>query len=155
MITIYMITNKLTGYRYIGQTKDFKRRLQAHKSGSRGTLIGKAIKHYGPENFKMKALYDVENDRADEAEIYEIIKRKTLYPNGYNLTTGGKKDYKPYWPLKPKKPFLLCVETGKIFKNTNEARKATAASAQGIRDAIACGGTAAKFHWAYIENGEE
>lgn len=89
MTTIYVITNKIDGKKYIGQTINFESRIYCHRNNSNNRLLREDIKKYGWENFETKALCEVDDDQADEAEYNEIKKHNALYPNGYNRTTGG------------------------------------------------------------------
>jgi group I intron endonuclease len=86
---IYKFTSP-SGKSYIGQTKNLKRRIQAHKTKNRCLAFHSAIQKYGFENFTFEILY--ENLTLDEANHWEVIYIKehgTLFPNGYNLATGG------------------------------------------------------------------
>lgn len=92
---IYVITNKLSGKAYVGQTKhSVKRRVQWHiRDAKRGrnTLIAKAIRDYGIDNFEIKTLEDgILSDYIDECERYWIEKLNTRMPFGYNMDAGGK-----------------------------------------------------------------
>ena len=88
---IYIITNKLNGKQYVGQTiQDLKKRLARHRNDDRPG-ISQAIKKYGWENFSVEVIEEYENrDKLNEREIFWIAKLNTKTPNGYNLTTGGK-----------------------------------------------------------------
>ena len=99
---IYVITNKLTGKQYIGQTiRTIKERFSQHKSSARnntdGTYLHKAMNKYGIDNFNVKEIISIEYENSkdflnklNELEKYYIAKYNTLSPNGYNLTKGGK-----------------------------------------------------------------
>lgn len=91
---VYQITNLLDGMKYIGSTKNtLEHRWNQHKSNTSGCkLLAQAIKTDGPENFEKRVLEIV---RGGEKKLYEreaaLIKElRTMYPDGYNLTTGGK-----------------------------------------------------------------
>jgi len=89
---IYRIINKINNKTYIGQTvKELRERFSQHcNDSSNCTLLKKAIKKYGKENFEIKLIQEVyEPARLDEFEHYYIRELNTLAPNGYNLTTGG------------------------------------------------------------------
>ena len=53
--TIYIITNKLDGMRYIGQTINYEARKAAHRNNKKDkTRLHRAIRKHGWENFEMK-----------------------------------------------------------------------------------------------------
>lgn len=92
MITLYKITNIINGKLYIGQTKNsIKFRWLQHKNkASHCTLLSNAISKHGKQSFKIEEIAIV-NTR-EEANILEqalIIQYNSMYPTGYNLTSGG------------------------------------------------------------------
>ncbi len=94
-ITIYKLTNKLNGLSYVGATKNFKRRMGEHhwNYGDKRkicTLVDKAIRQYGWENFTAEVIEVCDAEIAPEREMYWIAVLKTKAPNGYNLTDGGE-----------------------------------------------------------------
>lgn len=90
MKKIYLLRNKIDGMEYIGQTKqDLKRRLWHGYNPD--TLIQQAIDRDGLENFDKEILEEgLTQEEANEKEQYYIRTRNTLWPNGYNLQSGGK-----------------------------------------------------------------
>jgi len=52
--------------------------------------LNNAIRKYGPQNFEVTILATCNTEDANTMEIFYIDKECTLFPNGYNLTTGGK-----------------------------------------------------------------
>jgi group I intron endonuclease len=90
IFVIYKHTSP-SGKAYIGQTNNYKKRTNEHKSKSSGCrLFACAIKKYGWDSFSHEIL--AENLTVDEANRLEaelIIKHNTIYPNGYNLRSGG------------------------------------------------------------------
>ena len=77
---------------YIGQTtQKLNRRISQHKACTR-SLIGKTIQEYGwKNNFICLVLEKCSNrEELDEAEQRWIAKFNCQFPNGYNLTSGGK-----------------------------------------------------------------
>lgn len=88
---IYLITNKINGNQYVGQTTQLLRtRIIQHKSGIRkSSAINGALRKYGSENFSFSILgqYSIIED-LDNAEEYFIQYYNCLYPNGYNLKAG-------------------------------------------------------------------
>jgi group I intron endonuclease len=95
MVFIYIITNNINKKVYIGQAKNVKRRWTTHlyyaKTNRGNSIIHKAIRSYGAENFKYIVLEIVSDKKeANEKEIYYIEKYKSTCPeNGYNITKGG------------------------------------------------------------------
>lgn len=92
---IYKITNKINGKVYIGQTKNFDRRMEQHrtiaKRGSKNTHLYHAIQKYGWSNFTPKIVERVNYNNIDEREIYWIqYYKSTNSVYGYNMTYGGE-----------------------------------------------------------------
>lgn len=81
---VYKITNIINGKFYIGkhQTKD----LNDGYLGS-GTLIRKAIKKYGKENFEKEILFVFDNEAEMNAKEKELV---IISEMSYNLCEGGK-----------------------------------------------------------------
>jgi group I intron endonuclease len=92
MAIIYEIVNTITNKSYVGQTKkSLKQRLSYHRNEkSKKTPFYDGIKKYGWNNFTAIIIEECEIDDLDSREIYWITEKNTLYPNGYNLATGGK-----------------------------------------------------------------
>lgn len=97
IICIYKITNYLNGKIYIGETKDYKRRMKEYKCKSvrldkhskYGIMM--AINKYGIDNFAFEILERVEDPRdLDDRERYWIKTLGSRDPNiGYNSKIGG------------------------------------------------------------------
>lgn len=90
--SIYKITNKLDGKIYIGQTiKAVYYRYKKHCDGKRSnSYINNAIKKHAVENFSFEEILTCfDKQSLNYFENYFIIKYDTMYPNGYNLTSGG------------------------------------------------------------------
>jgi group I intron endonuclease len=111
---IYLITNTKTNKQYVGQTLShhlnhgkyrpygYKCRFNTHMSaaksiGEKNTYLINAIRKYGPENFTVSLLKRCNVEELDEYEQHYIKTLKTLYPTGYNLSTGGR--YTTYVPV--------------------------------------------------------
>ena len=91
---VYVITNKVNGKQYVGQTsKDLNVRWGEHtriKSVPSCGYLHNAIRKYGADNFDIKPLVIVGTKQ--EMDFYEkqlISVLDTKAPNGYNLTNGG------------------------------------------------------------------
>ena len=91
MIGIYLITNKVNGKKYVGQSIDIERRWKSHIIASKKSelLIYRAMRKYGIDNFDFSILEECSVDKLDEREIYWISELDT-YNNGYNMTIGGE-----------------------------------------------------------------
>lgn len=104
---IYKITNLTTGMMYVGQTvshvlnhsryRPYGRegRFKSHISEAFSTkknqsrYLNNAIKKYGVNDFVVELLEYCEIENANEREMHHIKDLNSLYPSGYNLTTGG------------------------------------------------------------------
>lgn len=104
---IYMITNKVTGKKYIGQvqciyvSKDgvqynrgceirFNNHVAAAKKGHGGRHISESIRDYGRHNHNIKPLFICPSHQADYWERKFIRQCNTQSPYGLNITSGGK-----------------------------------------------------------------
>ena len=93
MYSVYLITNKINGKKYVGLTKrNVLERFKEHISIGDKTTIGKAIKKYGSQNFNVSILEkNIETlVEATSIEQYYIAWYNTFYGEGYNLTLGGE-----------------------------------------------------------------
>ena len=88
MTGIYMIKNLINGKRYIGKSKNIKRRWYEHKSSSsmQYSDLKHDIKKFGIEKFKLEILEECPGDRLDEREKFYI---SMLKPE-YNIALGGQ-----------------------------------------------------------------
>ena len=94
---IYKITNLINGKIYIGQTiVPEPVRWQQHifwaynNPEQDATLLCRAIKKYGKENFKREILERIPNEELNERETYYIdLFNSTNKEIGYNLSLGG------------------------------------------------------------------
>ena len=94
---IYVITNRINGRRYVGQTgcKDVQERWRKHKKcgvdgkGDCRAIVG-ALHKYGVENFTFEIVCICFDEDMNALESYYIKKYMTLAPHGYNLTEGGE-----------------------------------------------------------------
>jgi group I intron endonuclease len=92
---VYLITNKKTGKKYVGQTiKTLKRRWSLHLSdATRGSAmyLHRAIRKYGEENFSVKPLHVCESrEELNLSEVFYISLLRTKSPKGYNMSDGGQ-----------------------------------------------------------------
>lgn len=89
---VYQITNLINNKQYIGITNNYKKRWGNHKcANSPDSLVAKAIRKYGVENFKFEILYSgLSIEDAEEMEIKLIKEKGTKAPFGYNIKDGGR-----------------------------------------------------------------
>lgn len=98
--TVYKITNIINGKCYVGQTNvTVRRRFGQHKCKARNGYekerpIHKAINEYGENNFVAEVLETgISESEIDNREKYWIEEENSMYPNGYNVQSGGKESY--------------------------------------------------------------
>jgi len=85
MIGIYKITNRLNGKSYVGQSIHIERRWSEHMRPSTDSLISRAIKKCGKENFDFQVLCECLEEDLNSLEEYYIKKYNTVVPDGYNV----------------------------------------------------------------------
>ena len=105
---IYQYTNKINNKKYIGQTNNFQRRINEHKSCSFNSKsvnyndkIHQAIRKYGLDNFTIEILETINNvddyELVNEREAYWIKEKETLITQwGYNILEGGKNCWRSF-----------------------------------------------------------
>ena len=89
---IYFLTCKINGKGYVGQSLNYKNRMQSHKNSAKKPkqYFSYAIRKHGWENFTKEILIDdVPKDELNDLEIQYIAVKNTFGPGGYNLTAGG------------------------------------------------------------------
>lgn len=110
---IYLMTNTLTNRVYVGQTVTHRKnkgkyrpfgyigRFNDHMSEAlcntkkkQCRYLNNSIRKDGKEIFTIELLKTCNLEELDSWEKYYIKEYNSLYPNGYNLTPGGKTTYK-------------------------------------------------------------
>lgn len=98
---LYLVTNKINGKRYVGQTQSNIGYLSRwsdhcneslHSEGHQG-VFHSAIKGYGIDAFEVHRIFhDIPEDKIDELESLWIRRLNTFYVDGwgYNMTLGGQ-----------------------------------------------------------------
>jgi group I intron endonuclease len=98
---IYILENKINGKHYVGQTiQTFNERFNGHKSAD--LYIDKAIRKYGITSFEIFLLENVPKEELNYWECHYISECHSLFPNGYNMSTGGNKNKHPCVEVKRK-----------------------------------------------------
>ena len=106
---IYLITNTEANMMYVGQTRSH--RINRGKYRPFGTIgrfkehiseainntkrnqccyLNNAIRKYGSAKFEVKLLETCALAVLNDREMFYISQHNTVYPNGYNLTPGGR-----------------------------------------------------------------
>jgi len=165
---IYMLVCKVNGKRYIGQSKNIRRRLNEHKRcQSFAPVICKAIAKYGWDAFDKSILEFCPVEELDKKEIYYIAKLKPEY----NLSKGGggtkgckqspetiellrqaaKKQWADEEYLKLIKKPIICIDTSEIFDSVKSAAAKVGVTHSCISMALTgnCK-TAGGYRWAYL-----
>jgi group I intron endonuclease len=124
---IYKIKNKINGKLYIGQSskKYLSTRWCNHKLDMLKSEkpLYRSMRKYGIENFEIKII--INNIKLEKLDYYECLwieKLKTLTPNGYNISKGGKVLRGPDNPMFGKIPWN---KNKKRSKETIEKIKAS------------------------------
>ena len=95
---IYKLINNINNKIYIGQTRlslntRFKHHLSSYKSFKKGLInyeskLYSAMIKYGPHNFSIIKIEDIQNELLNEREKYWIKKLNSI-DQGYNINAGG------------------------------------------------------------------
>lgn len=116
---IYCIENILNKRKYIGMSRDIKRRWSEHKTELNSNThanqyLQSAWNKYGKSKFKFYIIELCSEENLSERECYYIGFYKTLaHENGYNLTTGGEN-------MSTGKA-VICLKDGTIYNFVREA----------------------------------
>lgn len=94
-IGIYKITNLYNNKVYIGQSVHIERRWQEHCC-NHSSVISKAIRKYGKENFLFEIIEECNIDLLNERENFWINYYNSYVPNGYNITENTESLHTSY-----------------------------------------------------------
>ena len=93
MRLIYCITNRVNGKKYVGQTKNLKRRRKQHFFEAPRRCdhpMARAVRKYGKDNFDMYVIEECTPEVVDERERFWIAELRTQeHDFGYNCENGG------------------------------------------------------------------
>lgn len=88
LVTIYRIINWCNGRCYVGQTAgDVDYRFRKHCKAN--SVIGRAIRYYGVENFTVEVIEVCADEIANEREQFWIRYYNCFVPFGYNVSRRG------------------------------------------------------------------
>ena len=82
--------NKYRYFGYIGRFNDHISEALSNTKKKQCWYLNNSIRKNGKDNFCIELIETCDIDKADEREIYHINEYNSMYPNGYNLTKGGK-----------------------------------------------------------------
>lgn len=135
---IYLIHNKKTNKNYVGQAVSHRKNHNKYRPfGYKGRFsdhisealcntkkkqclyLNNSIRKYELEDFTVKLLMRCKMSHIDKMEIYFIKKYDSLYPNGYNLTSGGKGATYISHKIKNNK---IKKKNNEIYKHTNDTK---------------------------------
>ena len=115
--TVYIRTNVINGKQYVGQTSNIIQRNRdwnCLKKSYANPIIDSEREKYGRENFKMEILAEVDNrNDADLLEDKFIKEFDTIFPNGYNMQSGGRVNFK-FSQLRKEK--MSIIKKGKQYR---------------------------------------
>lgn len=116
---IYCIENILNNKKYIGMSRDIKRRWCEHKTELKNKThanqyLQASWDKYGKKNFKFYVIELCDEENLSERECYYIKLYQTFsHENGYNLTTGGENT-----SIGKK---VICLKDGTIYNFVSDA----------------------------------
>lgn len=90
--TVYLFGPSPEGKFYVGQTDNLERRIRDHEyAAGSSPRFHAAICRFGLDAIPLKVIAETHDpEEADRLEILNISKHNCLWPNGYNMTLGGK-----------------------------------------------------------------
>jgi hypothetical protein len=138
---IYLITNKQTNKQYVGQTLSHRKnhnkyrpfgyigRFKDHISEAlcntkkkQCTYLNNAIRLYGKDEFTVELITVCPKENLDIYEEKYIQEYNSLYPNGYNLTTGGKVFKNIETDIEENNPMITTKKRGGSISRSSETR---------------------------------
>jgi len=82
--------NKYRPFGYQGRFKDHISEALCNTKKKQCNYLNNAIRQYGKNKFKVELITECSKDELDSMEQLYIKEYNSMYPNGYNLTKGGK-----------------------------------------------------------------
>lgn len=92
MRTLYVMTDRHNGLKYVGSTSDFNRRMESYKSWQSGpkNRIFERLREIGFSGFDVQILATDSDSKILAQEQSSILSLGTIWPNGYNMTRNGQ-----------------------------------------------------------------
>lgn len=87
---IYLIKHKFSGLLYVGQARNIEARWARHLKGDTNRYLKQILVEEGKEAFEFTVLEEIPAEDLNARETYWIAQYNTMFPNGLNLTAGGK-----------------------------------------------------------------
>ena len=91
---VYLIQHTESGKKYIGQSRNIKKRWYQHINDNTPSKISRAIKKHGKDSFEFSIIELCAPNQLDEIERYYILKYDSVR-NGYNILMGGSSEATP------------------------------------------------------------
>lgn len=134
IVKIYKVTNSVNKMIYIGKTKRdvlvrWKQHCQDAKTPWKRSRLHEDIIKHGADNFTLEIIDEAQTDEeACEKEIFWINYYHCIFPEGYNVSKGGKNGGN-YVKIKND-------TTGEVFESISEATRKYNKNIQAIRQAL-------------------
>lgn len=154
---IYCVTNSVNQKQYVGQTmrtiaERWKQHCYAAISGENSSILYRAMRLHGVENFNVVELCKLSADSEDKLrdmlndhESYYIAELGTYMPDGYNMTTGGQN------AANVEKGVVCVMPNGDVvarYRSAADAGRTTGIKSDGITSA--CRYTTTHFAGGYF-----
>ncbi len=110
---VYIITNIVNGKQYVGITGNPEHRWINHCNKKNDSVIARAIRKYGKQNFKFTVISKGTRKQISNTEIRLIAHLNTMIPYGYNVLPGG--DFNPRLSGKNNPKAIKVVINGKKY----------------------------------------
>jgi hypothetical protein len=114
--------NKYRPFGYIGRFNDHISEALCNTKKKQCTYLNNAIRLYGKESFTVRLITTCSREELDSYEKKYITEYDSLYPNGYNLTRGGKVFREMIPSIEPTCPVITPKKRGGCTHRTSETR---------------------------------
>jgi len=128
-IGVYVISNIVNGKKYVGQSRDIRRRIKQHfinatKSSDKCSALYSSIRKYGASVFEFEILAECSIEELNTLEAHFVDNLNTISPNGYNLRRGGNEK-------------LMVLESTKLkISKKNKGRVVSIAAKEKFRETM-------------------